>query len=227
MVRPCPPTILVFLKAPRPGFVKTRLAAQIGEADATWLYRNMVERQLREIPEGWPVEVHFAPRDAAPEMRAWLGPERRFMPQPGGDLGERLRSAFARVFADGAPAAIAIGGDCPDLGCADFEHAREMLEDRDVALGPARDGGYYLIGLCAPAPGLFEDIPWSTAAVCAATLDRAAAAGLSCGLLDEKEDIDDAEALRRFVTSRAIAAAGGSHPRMPVAAGAYKSARHS
>ena len=191
------PRILMMAKAPRPGFVKTRLAAQIGNEKATSLYRVLVERQLRATPVGWPLQIHFAPIDAETEMRVWLGEHRALVPQSFGNLGDRLQSAFAQAFADGARAVIAIGGDCPELHAEDFLQAEEVLQARDVVLGPARDGGYYLIGLRAPAPQLFVDVPWSTSEVLATTVDHIENSGLSFELLGVKDDIDDTASMRR------------------------------
>jgi rSAM/selenodomain-associated transferase 1 len=192
-----PPTVLVFLKAPRPGDVKTRLARQIGTAAATALYRQWAERQLRVIPAGWRVEIHFAPPDACYEMRAWLGADLNYHAQADGDLGARLRNAFAATLRAGARRVIAIGADCPSLDTACLQQAAAALASSDLVLGPARDGGYYLIGLRREAPELFADIPWSTAGVFATTLARADALALDVHILDEKEDIDDLAALTR------------------------------
>jgi len=192
-----PPTVLVFLKAPRVGEVKTRLAAEMGEREAARAYRAMAERQLAVIPREWRVEIHYAPRGAGREMRAWLGVGRCYRVQVGDDLGARLRHAFARAFASGARTVIAIGADCPELDAADLQDAAAALRRCDVVIGPARDGGYTLIGLRAPAPALFRGIPWSTGGVLTATLRRARAAKLRVRRLRELEDVDDAASWRR------------------------------
>jgi len=203
MTHPAPlPRILIYLKAPRIGTVKTRLAREVGDEAALAIYRELVERQLRQLPAGWPVEIHHAPADAGDEMRAWLGPGYDYHPQCDGDLGARLVHGFASNFARGARAVLAIGGDCPTLDASCLEQAARELLVQDVVLGPATDGGYYLIGLRQNTPELFTGIPWSTAEVLGATLRRAKAAGLSVHLLDEKEDIDDAAAWRRFQAQR-------------------------
>ena len=200
-------------KAPRSGSVKTRLAAQIGNEKATWLYRALVERQMRATPAGWPLQIHFAPIDAETEMRAWLGEHRAFVAQSSGNLGDRLQSAFAQAFAGGARAVIAIGGDCPELHAEDFLQAEEVLQRRDVVIGPAGDGGYYLIGLCAPAPQLFVDVPWSTTEVLATTVDHIESSGLSFELLGVKEDIDDIASMWRVADRLGIAEPTSRHPR--------------
>jgi rSAM/selenodomain-associated transferase 1 len=202
-VRAAPPLVLVMLKAPRAGYVKTRLGRQIGQERALRIYRAMAERQLGCIPAEFRVEVHYAPRGAGPEMRAWLGPERRYCLQAGGDLGRRLEQAFARGFRRGAPAIIAIGADCPGLDAACLREAARRLERSDVVLGPATDGGYYLIGLRRLERRLFAGIAWSTADVLRQTLERVTASGRSCELLPVKDDVDDLESLRRQRTGKA------------------------
>lgn len=197
------PLVLLFLKAPRAGLVKTRLAQALGPARAVRIYRRLAAAQLRRIPEAWPVEVQYSPRGARTEMRAWLGARAILRLQRGGDLGDRLQAAFARAFARGARQVLAIGGDCPGLDATRLRAAAAALAHADVVLGPARDGGYYLIGLRQPAPELFRDMPWSTVAVCRATRQRARAAGRRVHLLDELEDVDDLASLRRTQQSMA------------------------
>ncbi len=194
------PVLLLILKAPRPGTVKTRLAADIGDASATALYRHLVERQLSALPAAWPVEIHHAPADAASasEFRHWLGPTFTYNPQAEGSLTERLihAAATARTRHPSEPL-IFLGGDCPTLDHATLLAARDALVTHDVVLGPATDGGYYLIALRRPEPALFTDIPWSTDRVLATTLARLASLGLTHALLPEKSDIDTLADLQR------------------------------
>lgn len=203
------PTILVFLKAPRPGFVKTRLAAELGAQRATEIYRALAETQLRRIPTAWRTEIHFAPADAAEEMRAWLGSPHVFRAQSGGDLGARLAAGFAAAFTESAAPVIAIGGDCPELDAACLERAADALRRADLVLGPANDGGYYLIGLNRPTPQLFEQIEWSSPRVLTQTLARAAQSELRCELLETKTDIDDAASWAEFERRRNATSSAG------------------
>ncbi len=203
-----PPLLLIFLKAPRQGAVKTRLAESLGAEHATDIYRGLVERQLRSIPPGWNVEIHFSPADAEPEMRAWLGPAHEFRPQTEGDLGARMQQAFDAAFARQAEPVIAIGGDCPTLDASTLIEAASRLTRADVVLGPAQDGGYYLIGLGRPAPQLFDDVPWSTAKVFALTLARARAHGLSREVLMPQPNVDDLPSYRRFLDAVARESSG-------------------
>ena len=175
--------------------MKTRLAATLGETEAARIYRWLAERQLTALPRSWPTNVHFDPPDAHDEMVRWLGRLRRglrFTPQCHGDLGARLAGAFATEFAQGADRVIAIGGDCPELGGVILQSARRALETNDAVLGPAADGGYYLIGLKAPCAALFDGITWSTPTVRAETKARLRANLLSYAELPVLEDVDDA-----------------------------------
>ena len=191
-------TVLVFLKAPRPGYVKTRLAATIGGEAANRLYRELAERQLEAIPSHWRSEVCYAPRGARREMVAWLGRRTRLRLQDGDDLGARLTTAFRTAFERGSKRVLAIGADCPDLDAACLNAAANALNDCDAVLGPAKDGGYYLIGMRRNLPRLFEDIAWSSSTVLRTTIERARESKASVRLLVEKEDIDDFDSLQRY-----------------------------
>jgi rSAM/selenodomain-associated transferase 1 len=192
--------LIVFLKAPRPGAVKTRLAATIGTGPAAGLYRALAEAAVRATdPLGAPGcerLYFFAPADAGPEMEAWLGP-REWIAQAGGDLGKRMAAAFGEAFRRGARRAAIVGTDVPGLTERHARDAFAALDAYDAAVGPARDGGYYLLALDRPRPALFEGVPWSTAAVLSATLARARSLGLAVRLLEELGDVDTVEDLRR------------------------------
>ncbi len=186
------------LKAPRLGAVKTRLAYEIGDEAAVGIYRSLVVRQLAAVPAGWPVEVHFAPADAAEAMRAWLGPAHRYFPQSEGDLGARVHAAIDGAFSRGAKAVLVVGGDCPELDTALLRDAADALRENDLVLGPTVDGGYYLIGLRGAQPGLFSDMPWSTSEVFEETMTRIQALGLTVEKLPMLFDVDTADDLSRF-----------------------------
>lgn len=193
-----PPRIALFLKAPVPGRVKTRLAATLGDATACAVYRALVERQVAALPHTWDAEVHVDPPGLAGLCRAWLGPRFTYVGQSGHGLGERLEHAARRAFTHDTAPWIVIGGDCVGLDEVVFREAAEALRDgADVVLGPAEDGGYHLLGLRAFHPEVFRDIPWSTDRTAAVTLRRAHDAGLRAARVRELPDIDDAEALER------------------------------
>lgn len=188
-------------KAPRPGLAKTRLAAEgrMSPADAAQLARAFLLDTLRACGEAGPDElvVSFTPDDARPEFER-LAPSCVLAPQSAGDLGARLAAAFELAFERGARRTIAIGTDAPHVGAERLRRASKQLESADVVLGPARDGGYYLVALRAPRPELFEGIEWSSPRVLEQTLAKAARSGLSVAQLDELEDVDGPAELERL-----------------------------
>jgi uncharacterized protein len=194
-------TVCMVLKSPRVGEVKTRLAHDVGAVRATAIYRALVEHQAAEIPPIWEVAVYFAPADAAEEMKDWLTPHlpdgTRFLPQCDGDLGQRLLAAARTEFGRGSERVFLIGGDCPGLSRDYFYEADTALSDDEVAIGPAQDGGYVLLGLKAPNDVLFKDIAWSTPVALHQTLGAAHRKTLSVRLLPPLVDIDDAASLHR------------------------------
>lgn len=190
-------TVLVFVRAPRRGEVKTRLAADVGPDAALQLYRRMAEHSVaraREV-EGATVRVHYTPADAGAEVAAWLGNEPEYRAQSVGDLGERMRSAVVAAFADGFGRVVIVGSDLPGLTTQILRAAFAELEAHDAVLGPARDGGYYLLGLRRMLPGIFREIPWSTDRVLALTLERLRERGIRPALLPVLGDVDTIEDL--------------------------------
>lgn len=187
--------LLLFAKLPRPGSVKTRLGAELGMEAAADAYRRLTEGVLRSLPPALPLRVCFAPDEAGAEMEAWLRPRllaagATFHPQGDGDLGARMARAFAEAFAAGAVRVLIIGTDCIDLTPALLAEALAALETVEVVLGPSLDGGYYLLGLRADEPRIFESIAWSTERVLEQTLQRAAELGWSHRLLPALTDVD-------------------------------------
>ncbi len=203
---PASERLLIFLKAPRPGHVKTRLAAALGPERAAEAYRQLLGTLLHRLAELPSAELRFAPDDAAPEIQPWLHPGWTRSPQGPGDLGQRLTNAFAATFASGAERVVIIGSDCPDVSVCDIEFAWSALHTNDVVLGPATDGGYWLIGLRRPAPELFTAMPWSTPQVFAETCARCARHRLRLQLLRELTDIDEPADWLSF-TARQLTAA--------------------
>jgi rSAM/selenodomain-associated transferase 1 len=135
------------------------------------------------------VEVHFTGGSLA-QMQNWLGDEVTYCSQALGTLGDRLLTAFRQNLDRGRPGAIAIGSDCPALGAEHLAAALAALQRADVVIGPATDGGYYLIGLSHPEPALFDAIAWGTDQVLAQTLAAAQAQGLTVELLVPLTDVD-------------------------------------
>ncbi len=182
--------LLVFLRAPRVGQVKTRLARDVGAPRALTLYRDLVERVLGSLAAIRNVQLCFTPDDAAPEVSPWLRPGWTAAPQGDGDLGLRLIHALGRAFDEGAQRVVVIGTDAPEIGSSDIADAFAVLEATDGVIGPAPDGGYWLIGLNRSVPAIFTDIPWGGPGVLAATEAAGVAAGLRIRRLRWLADID-------------------------------------
>lgn len=198
------PTLIIFLKAPRLGRVKSRLAEFIGEEAALEAYRILVEQQMASLPQGWNIEVHYTPMDARDEMRAWLGAAPySYYPQVEGDLGNRLRHAQQDAFKRNAEKVLFIGGDCPYLTRKILDEAATYIKPQTVVLGPAADGGYYLLGLQEPHPQIFENIEWSTSQVLEQTIALARAHSLSLSFLKMLEDVDDFPTWERYQEAQA------------------------
>lgn len=185
--------LIVFAKYPEAGRVKTRLAKRIGTDAAALAYKGMVEAVLARVapPDGaYSLTVHFDPPEREADFRKWLSTVPDWRPQCPGDLGQRLQAAFHHSFAQGVQRALVIGTDCTDLDSALLIEALARLGDHDVVLGPAEDGGYYLIGLKEEQPSLFEGIAWSSVRVLDQTCQRAMQAQLSLTCLPVLADID-------------------------------------
>ena len=191
--------LMVFIKAPRPGFVKTRLAESLGAVEACVAYRRLVEQLLGRLRGLAGVELRFAPDDAEAEVRPWLNEGWSSSRQGEGDLGRRLTRAFDEAFSGSNGPVVVIGSDCPEVTAADIHSAWDALGTHDVVVGPATDGGYWLVGLRAPQADLFNGISWSTAQVCAETIHRAARAGLSVFQLRTLSDVDTLEDWQKYL----------------------------
>lgn len=195
--------VALFAKAPRPGHVKTRLVPPLTLEDAARVARASLEDTVRRIATAvevpWTLFLDGEPDDATRRLAGETGLPIR--PQEGADLGARLREAFRALRAEGARRVLAIGSDSPTLDPERIREAIDSLAICEVTLGPAEDGGYYLIGLSGAHESVFEEIPWGSADTAAMTLDRARAAGLSVRLLAPWYDLDDTQSLRRAYES--------------------------
>jgi rSAM/selenodomain-associated transferase 1 len=194
-----PDTLIVFLKEPRPGAVKTRLAKALGAERAAQLYRALAEEEVRAtapLRDEYQRLFFFTPAESRPALERWL-PGETLLPQQGNDLGARMSNAFDAAFRRGARRAAIIGTDVPWVTRELVREALLALADHEVVVGPARDGGYYLLALDRPRPSLFEGIEWSTPSVLSATAERAAVLGLRLSVLEGLPDIDTLEDVRR------------------------------
>ena len=186
--------VIVFCKAPRPGFVKTRVAARLGPDVACSAYRELVESVLSRIAQIEWVQLRHTPDDSRGEIARWKRrPTWELQPQGAGDLGARLVRAFREEFEAGTDRVVIIGTDSPEVLEADIREALHALRRKDLVVGPALDGGYWLIGLSEAHPSLFAGIDWSTPAVLEQTLYRAKAERMDVHLLRVLADIDTAE----------------------------------
>ena len=185
------PRLVLFARYPTPGRAKTRLIPALGAEGAAELHRRLTERTLATLrATGLPVEVRTT--GARVDMfRRWLG-DVDCVPQGVGHLGVRMRRAAAR-----APA-ILVGADVPDLEPRHLLAAAAAVAETPVAIGPAEDGGYYLIGIAEPLPWLFAPMAWGTEVVRATTLDRLAGRGVAATLLEPLSDLDTPEDLQRW-----------------------------
>jgi rSAM/selenodomain-associated transferase 1 len=201
--------LLVFARVPALGRVKSRLAAGVGEAAALATYQELLAITHRAITEAKvPATVWLADTvghlPTTEETQPW--PNLAARCQPAGDLGTRMATAFAAAFAAGAGRVAIIGTDCPGLQATHLTQAFALLETHDVVLGPATDGGYYLLGLRQPQPELFQHKAWSTDSVLADTLADARRLGLRVALLPALRDVDTAADLAAWRASEASAA---------------------
>ena len=186
------PRLVLFTRYPKPGRAKTRLIPALGAYDAAEVHRRLTERSVAAMrASGLPMELRVT--GAEPDaFAAWLGGDLAFVPQGEGDLGERLTRASAD-----APV-ILLGADTPALRADHLTEAAAALEQHDAVIGPAEDGGYWLLGLARPMPFLFTDMPWSTDAVFALTHERLATAGIEPVRLATLADCDRPEDLARW-----------------------------
>jgi rSAM/selenodomain-associated transferase 1 len=194
--------ILLFVKAPRAGLVKTRLVPVLGLDGAKALYRAFGLDFLETLRQlGRPVTVCFHPREEIAAVQEWLGTGLSYVPQEGEDLGRRMEHAFRANFDAGEDRILAVGGDTPDLPATLLEEAFRVLGENDAVIVPALDGGYASIGFTRQGycPEAFRGIGWGSPSVLEQTLAILAAQGTRVGRLDPWPDVDthaDLEALR-------------------------------
>lgn len=189
--------VIIFVKNPVRGKVKTRLAKEIGEDKALEIYKKLLQKTI-ETAAG----VNQADRQVwyseYADQHDFIDPLLfRKRVQRGADLGERMENAFATLFAEGYSRVVIIGSDCPGLTTEQIGHAFTLLESEPLVVGPARDGGYYLLGMNRLHKRLFDQVPWSTNQVLEETLKRAEAAGIRVGMLAPLYDIDTLDDLKK------------------------------
>ncbi len=187
--------LIIFVKNPLPGTVKTRLAASVGVDKAHEVYLHLLEH-TRNVACQFEGSRHLYYASEVTNNDEWSASEFHKHVQSTGDLGTRMQSAFEEVLSTKAKAVI-IGSDCPSLELKHIEQALNALEDHDVVIGPSEDGGYYLLGMKQLQPVLFQDKQWSTDRLLEETINSMQSNGLSYLLLDTLNDIDTIEDLER------------------------------
>ncbi len=186
--------LIIFTRYPEPGNTKTRLICALGKRGAAELHRHLTERIVgtaREIraKTGIVIEIRFSGGDYY-RMRQWLGGDMAYAGQFGMDLGDRMDHAFREGFDQGYRRIVIVGSDCPGLTADILKNAFDALDHHPVVLGPAFDGGYYLIGLKQQLSRLFQGIQWGTGSVLEETRKKLTSQENSFVLLERLSDVD-------------------------------------
>ncbi len=188
------PALIIFVKNPIEGEVKTRIAKTVGHAKAVEIYRELLQ-YTHEVVETLPVAdyaktVYYG--DFINDNDLWNGWQKAIQPQDG-DLGDRMKQAFREQFALGADRVVIIGSDCLDLKPQHLQEAFQQLQEHDVVLGPSTDGGYYLLGMSLLHEGIFDGMPWSQPELMEETKAVLTQNNISYALLEPLTDIDEWE----------------------------------
>lgn len=186
-------TLIIFLKYPEPGKVKTRLAKDVGAVKAADIYSNMTSTIIQNVldPQNYNTAIFYDPPEKETEVKNWLGEkELLYFPQEGRSLGDKISNAFREIFSEGSEKTVIIGSDCIDVNAETINNTIELLNYSDIVVGPAEDGGYYLLGASQFNPQIFEDIDWSTDRVLGQTIEKIKENNLKYRLLKTLKDID-------------------------------------
>lgn len=192
--------LIIFCKYPQPGKVKTRLARDIGEKKALELYKLIVTNILSKIVyEDYDISIFFTPANKSHHVQEWINiKDIKFFPQSGKNLGNKMLNAFETSQSIGYKKAVIIGTDCLEINASIITDAFNHLDSHDMVLGPATDGGYYLIGLNNMIEQLFQGIEWGTDKVLKNTLNTARVLNIKYKLLDFQSDIDNSKDLINY-----------------------------
>lgn len=190
--------LVVFVRQPIPGRVKTRLAATVGDGAACAVYRAMAEHVVMAVQDpGWTTLLYVDHPDGVVPVREWLGLPTHL--QRGADLGERLQNSVAD---HNNARVVVIGTDAPDVDATVVASAFLALDTHHLVLGPAYDGGYFLIGLQCPLPEVFEGIEWSTERVLSQTVQAAINANATVHIMEPRRDIDTEDDVRSYLAEQ-------------------------
>ncbi len=185
--------VIVFVKNAKLGQVKTRLASSIGNEEALYIYNRLVDI-TEQATASLPMDKCIAYSESIDNSR-W--PTDRKIVQSGNDLGEKMKNAFERGFADGYHQIVLIGSDLPDISSEIIANAFEKLNDSETVFGPAEDGGYYLIGMSKMNTLIFENKPWSQPELLDITLKELSQNRITTRLLNPLDDVDTLEDLKK------------------------------
>lgn len=195
----------LMIKYPEPGRVKTRLAKDIGHEKAAEICQHVTEQIMintSPLNQLYRRIVFFDPPERLKDFQSWLSHE-QFIPQQGKDVGERMDKALRELLACNAEKAVLTGADIPDLNSTIIAKAFAALDHADIVIGPAADGGYYLIGMKSPHPEIFFNISWSTPQVYKETLLILEHLHLRYRCVETLSDLDTSEDYNKFVTQTA------------------------
>jgi rSAM/selenodomain-associated transferase 1 len=198
--------VIVFLKVPLRVPVKTRLSKSLDQEIVVNLYKNFVLDVLGMLQTGRHTTVIcFYPPQALQEAISWLGRNYDYLPQQGNDLGKRMENAFDSIFQKGFRQVLLLGTDFPDLPGSIIDEAFESLHKNDAVIGPAVDGGYYLIGfnLHSFLPKVFDKIPWGSDTVFQKTITVLGSNRSRIHVLPQWRDIDTYQDLKFFIKRHA------------------------
>jgi uncharacterized protein len=184
--------LLVFVKNPELGKVKTRLKPELSNEECVAIYKAMVNDLVKniQVDKNYDIFFFFTPKSSVNVVQQWLGYEFNLVPQSDGDLGKRMSTALIWAFENNYQKAVLIGSDCPTMDQKLILNAFKNLENSDVVLGPSEDGGYYLVGTKSPQPEIFENIHWSSDVVFSETILRIKENNRTYSKLEIKSDID-------------------------------------
>jgi rSAM/selenodomain-associated transferase 1 len=198
--------LIIFAILPKPGDVKKRLAKEIGVQPAATLYNDLSLHTFRTgqdaLERGWVVYLVHDPKVKEEEVRQWVQRDFHYVAEQGENPGERMQHAFDYAFHNHAGKAVIISSDIPGMEYGLLEEASGRLDTHDVVIGPATDGGCYLLGMKPPTKGIFRDLPWGTPRVYGEASERVRLLGLTQSSLARLSDVDTGEAYRTYLMKK-------------------------
>lgn len=189
--------LIIFAKNPEAGKVKTRLAATLGNEEALAIYRQLLSHTV-SVTEDLTVHKFVFYSSHIDQNDVWDSKKYYKEIQQGNDLGERMQHAVGSIFQKGYDKVVIIGTDCPGLSAEIIINAFAYLQSHNLAIGPAEDGGYYLLGMKKMHRELFDGILWSTSTVLSTTMKKATALQITYSLLPVLQDVDEEKDLKHF-----------------------------